>query len=191
MVQNTRQDVNDIELGDARDVTFTLLTACAARGTLTFPVGAWRGVVGARATTKTMSEDFLFQSSKEMQQTSCGTYQTTVRIAPGEQFGFYLYPLDDADNDVATVSDIGCVRQGDQRCPGFASPSALAEMTTCAKEYRGAHGDVFYNRIWDGEETTFVFGSCDVGCVAVAPVECDDDDHDDDNDDDDNDNDNE
>jgi len=170
VVQNMRQGVDEIEKADPKDVTFTLLTACAARGTLTFPVGTWEGV-GARVTTKSMSGDFIFDVSKEMQQVSCGTYRTSLRIAPGEQFGFYLYPFNDANNDVATVSDIGCVREGDKRCPGFASPSALAEMKTCAKEYEYGE-NIFYNRIWDGEEMTFVFGSCDVGCASEAPVEC-------------------
>lgn len=170
VVQNTREGVDEIEKGDSRDVTFTLLTACAARGTLTFPVGTWEGV-GARVTTKSMSEDFIFDVSKEMQQVSCGTYRTSLRIAPAEQFGFYLYPFNDANNDVATVSDIGCVREGDKRCPGFASPSALAEMKTCAKEYEYGE-NIFYNRIWDGEQTTFVFGSCDLACTSEAPVEC-------------------
>ena len=171
MVEYTRPDVDDIEQGDSEDVTFTLRTACAQRRTLTFPVGAWEGVVGARVTTKRMSNDFLFKDAKEMQQIACGTYQTSLTIARGEQFGFYLYPLSDADNDVATVSDIGCVRRGDQRCPGFATPSALAEMHVCAKEYDYGN-DTFYNRVWDGDGVTFVYGSCDVDCADAAPVEC-------------------
>ena len=122
--------------------------------------------VGARVTSKSMSNDFLFDRAKEMTQVRCGVYEVDVMLAPGEQFGFYLYPLGNT-SDIATVSDIGCFSHGGERCPSFSTPAALQGMERCTKTYEEGE-DIFYNRIFDGSTTTYVFGSCDRDC---APTE--------------------
>jgi hypothetical protein len=120
--------------------------------------------------TKSNSNDFLFNVAKEMTQTRCGTYELDVVIGDGEQFGFYLYPLNNTSDEM-TVSDIGCVREGGARCPHFATPAALEGMEQCTKAYDQGQ-DVFYNRIFDGQQLTYVYGSCDVSCTLPEPIGC-------------------
>lgn len=172
-----KNDMEDVEVTVAstppsptRSVHLTLYTACAQLKELTFSVGQWEGVVGARVATKSRSRDFLFSASKEMTQSRCGTYEVDVDLADGEEFGFYLYPLGNT-TDEYTVSDIGCLGEGGRRCPGFASPASMALMDHCTKVFDEGV-DKFYNRIFDGQQRTFVFGSCDFSCTLPEPVAC-------------------
>ena len=174
MVHNMRDDVDQTKAGTPRGVHLTLLTACGNLGSVPFHTGAWTDVVGARIATKTMSNDFLFDRAQEMKQTRCGTYEADVTLYPGEEFGFYLYKIGDA-TDRNTVSDIGCLSRGGARCPGFATPSALKGLELCTKK-TDQGDDVFYNREFDGEQTTYVYGSCDYGCASDRPLGCSDDD---------------
>ena len=167
---NHRDDVELTTRAAATMVHLTLLTACAELGSLTFAPEGWEGVVGARVTTKSMSNDFLFSQAQEMTQTRCGTFEVDVMLGAGEQFGFYLYPLDNA-SDEATVSDIGCLHKGDGRCPEFATPTALEGMDVCTSITEEGD-DIFYNRVFDGKTFTYVYGSCDEGCVLDAPSGC-------------------
>lgn len=170
-LENEEHDVELTKPGEQRSVHLTLYTACANLASLPFRTGAWTGVVGARVATKSQSSDFFFQDAREMSQTRCGTFETDVMLAPGEEFGFYLYDLADP-SDENTVSDIGCVRRGDGRCPGFATPAALKGLEMCTKTTE-AGDDVFYNRVFDGSRVEYVFGSCDAACVDAAPRGCD------------------
>jgi hypothetical protein len=167
---NHREDVEMVPRAAATMVHLTLLTACAELGSLTFAPGAWEDVVGARVTTKSMSNDFLFSQAQEMTQTRCGTFEVDVMLGAGEQFGFYLYPLDNT-SDEATVSDIGCLHRGGGRCPKFATPSALEGMEVCTSVIEEGD-DIFYNRVFDGKTFTYVYGSCDEGCALKAPSGC-------------------
>jgi hypothetical protein len=168
--KNDMDDVESTPPSPTRTVHLTLYTACAQIKELTFPVGQWEGVVGARVATKSRSSDFLFSASKEMTQSRCGTYEVDVDLADGEEFGFYLYPLDNI-TDETTVSDIGCLGEGGRRCPGFASPASMTLMDRCTKVFDDGV-DKFYNRIFDGQQRTFVFGSCDFACTLPEPVGC-------------------
>jgi len=154
------KDLEMTEPGPSGSVHLSLLTACAPLGGLTFDYESSK--VGARVTSKSMSNDFLFDRAKEMTQVRCGVFEVDVMLAPGEQFGFYLYPLGNT-SDVATVSDIGCFSHGGERCPSFSAPAALQGMERCTKTYEEGQ-DIFYNRIFDGSTTTYVFGSCDRDC---------------------------
>lgn len=154
------KDVEMTEPGPSGSVHLSLLTACAPLSGLTFDYESSK--VGARVTSKSMSNDFLFDRAKEMTQVRCGVFEVDVMLAPGEQFGFYLYPLGNT-SDVATVSDIGCFSHGGERCPSFSAPAALQGMERCTKTYEEGQ-DIFYNRIFDGSTTTYVFGSCDRDC---------------------------
>lgn len=154
------KDVEMTEPGPSGSVHLSLLTACAPLDGLTFDYESSKA--GARVTSKSMSNDFLFDRAKEMTQVRCGVFEVDVMLAPGEQFGFYLYPLGNT-SDVATVSDIGCFSHGDERCPSFSTPAALQGMERCTKTYEEGQ-DIFYNRIFDGSTTTYVFGSCDRDC---------------------------
>jgi hypothetical protein len=154
------KDVEMTEPGPSGSVHLSLLTACAPLSGLTFDYESSK--VGARVTSKSMSNDFLFDRAREMTQVRCGVFEVDVMLAPGEQFGFYLYPLGNT-SDVATVSDIGCFSHGGERCPSFSAPAALEGMERCTKTYEEGQ-DIFYNRIFDGSTTTYVFGSCDRDC---------------------------
>lgn len=154
------KDLEMTEPGPSGSVHLSLLTACAPLSGLTFDYESSK--VGARVTSKSMSNDFLFDRAKEMTQVRCGVFEVDVMLAPGEQFGFYLYPLGNT-SDVATVSDIGCFSHGGERCPSFSAPAALEGMERCTKTYEEGQ-DIFYNRIFDGSTTTYVFGSCDRDC---------------------------
>jgi hypothetical protein len=154
------KDLEMTEPGPSGSVHLSLLTACAPLSGLTFDYESSK--VGARVTSKSMSNDFLFDRAREMTQVRCGVFEVDVMLAPGEQFGFYLYPLGNT-SDVATVSDIGCFSHGGERCPSFSAPAALQGMERCTKTYEEGQ-DIFYNRIFDGSTTTYVFGSCDRDC---------------------------
>lgn len=169
-LENERGDAELTPAGERRNVHLTLYTACGNLASLPFRTGAWTGVVGARVATKSQSNDFFFHKAQEMTQTRCGTFETDIALAPGEEFGFYLYDLA-APTDANTVSDIGCLRRGGGRCPGFASPAALEGLESCTKT-TDEGDDVFYNRVFDGSQTEYVYGSCDVACSDGAPRGC-------------------
>ena len=98
-------------------------------------------------------------------------YEATVDVAVGEEFGFYLYPIGDT-SDESTVLDSGCMHEGDARCPAFASPSALAGIEQCTTKYGSGSGDVFYNRVFDGENLSFNWGNCETTCANDGPPGC-------------------
>jgi len=157
------------KLGATAQQTITLGTGCSPLATVTFDPTTWTGVVGAKLITKSMSNDFRFEDALDMTETSCGQYSVDLDMAQGEEFGFYLYPIGNT-TDVATVSDIGCSGEGDERCPNFSSPAALAGMTACTTAFTD-NGDTFYNRVFDGVTTSYQWGTCD-SCAVEAPEGC-------------------
>ena len=119
-----------------------------------------------------MQSDFRFENAQNLQETSCGNYEGTVDLEVGEEFGFYLYPLGD-ESDESTVLDNGCLHEGDARCPAFSSPSALAGIEQCTSKYSDpGSGDVFYNRVFDGETLAYNWGTCETTCANSGPPGC-------------------
>ncbi len=154
--------------------TITLTTGCSPIDKLTFSPGKWKGIVGAKLVTKSMSNDFLFSKAQDMKEVSCGTYEGAFDIKDQEEFGFFLYPIGEDLTDVNTVLDNGCMHEGDSRCPSFAVPAALAGFSACTSKYEDpGNGNVFYNRIYDGATNSFTWGSCDTTCATKHPVNCD------------------
>jgi hypothetical protein len=119
-----------------------------------------------------MQSDFRFENAQNLQETSCGNYEGTVDLEVGEEFGFYLYPLGD-ESDESTVLDNGCLHEGDGRCPAFSSPSALSGIEQCTSKYSDpGSGDVFYNRVFDGETLAYNWGTCETTCAVAHPEGC-------------------
>ena len=146
----------------------TLSAACSP-SVGTFDPGDYSNV-GARLVTKSMSSDFKFESALEMRSTGCGAWTVDAAIAPGEEFGFYLYPRGEEGSDEKTVLDIGCEKAGGEKCMPFASPAALStrECTTPTVE-----GDLkFWNRRFDGSTTTYTWGACRSDCGLIEPTSC-------------------
>ena len=160
-------------LGDGSPQTLTLHAGCSPLAKLPFDTsGDWTGKIGAKVVTKSMSNDFRFEDAAAMKETSCGNYEATVDVAVGEEFGFYLYPLSDT-SDESTVLDSGCMHEGDARCPAFSSPGALAGIEQCTTKYVDpGSGDVFYNRVFDGENLSFNWGNCETTCANDGPPGC-------------------
>jgi hypothetical protein len=75
--------------------TITLTTGCSPIDKLTFSPGKWKGIVGAKLVTKSMSNDFLFSKAQDMKEVSCGTYEGAFDIKVQEEFGFFLYPIEE------------------------------------------------------------------------------------------------
>ncbi|CAL6270293.1 unnamed protein product [Bathycoccus prasinos] len=94
-VANTMNNNNN----NYKKKVFTLHTSCSpllqqkTQDALPFPLQENWKYVGAKLITKSMSEEFDFDSAKEMRMTTCGTFEVVhEQMKPNEQFGFYLYP---------------------------------------------------------------------------------------------------
>ncbi len=157
----------------ATTTKLSLSTGCSPLNKLPFDTDSdFTGRVAAKIVTKGMSNDFLFEKGQDMKEVSCGNYEVDTSIALNEEFGFYLFPVGN-ETDLNTVLDSGCSHEGDARCPSFATPSALAGLTQCTRMYEDpGSGDKFYNRVFDGEQTSFTWGSCDTTCAATHPKAC-------------------
>ena len=151
---------------EAGSTTMYLGTGCSNLDKLKFELeGDFTEAVGARLVSKSMSNDFLFEKGIEMTQTSCGEFEVNVptsALAQGEEFGFFLYSKQ-TPTDENEISDIGCgAGSADPRCPAAESPALLANMA-CATPYT-SNGNTFFNRVWDGSQTSFQWGSCETTC---------------------------
>jgi surface protein len=160
-------------LGAGSPRTISLHTGCSPLNKLPFDTSSdWTGKIGAKVVSKSMQSDFRFENAQNLQETSCGNYEGTVDLEVGEEFGFYLYPLGD-ESDESTVLDNGCLHEGDGRCPAFSSPSALSGIEQCTSKYSDpGSGDVFYNRVFDGETLAYNWGTCETTCAVAHPEGC-------------------
>ena len=165
--------VRQSRLGAGSPRTISLHTGCSPLNKLPFDTSSdWTGKIGAKVVSKSMQSDFRFENAQNLQETSCGNYEGTVDLEVGEEFGFYLYPLGD-ESDESTVLDNGCLHEGDGRCPAFSSPSALAGIEQCTSKYSDpGSGDVFYNRVFDGETLAYNWGTCETTCAVAHPEGC-------------------
>ena len=165
--------VRQSRLGNGSPRTISLHTGCSPLNKLPFDTSSdWTGKIGAKVVSKSMQSDFRFENAQNLQETSCGNYEGTVDLEVGEEFGFYLYPLGD-ESDESTVLDNGCLHEGDGRCPAFSSPSALSGIEQCTSKYSDpGSGDVFYNRVFDGETLAYNWGTCETTCAAPHPKAC-------------------
>ena len=166
-----------------RKMTFTLYTACSPLDELKFDVKKFDGAVGARVATKSKDNELGFWSGTPMTEISCGTFQADVHIYKGEQFGFWLYPTtNETESHLYSSStdaqiDGGCEAKGSHRCKAAHVPAPLVN-STCTKSFpvyylqKGMGHDIFWNRVYDGKSTSFVWGSCDSECIAHQPPTC-------------------
>ena len=170
---NNKVVVRQSRLGAGSPQTISLHTGCSPLNKLPFDTSSdWTGKIGAKVVSKSMQSDFRFENAQNLQETSCGNYEGTVDLEVGEEFGFYLYPLGD-ESDESTVLDNGCLHEGDGRCPAFSSPSALAGIEQCTSKYSDpGSGDVFYNRVFDGETLAYNWGTCETTCANSGPPGC-------------------
>ena len=170
---NNKVVVRQSRLGAGSPQTISLHTGCSPLNKLPFDTSSdWTGKIGAKVVSKSMQSDFRFENAQNLQETSCGNYEGTVDLEVGEEFGFYLYPLGD-ESDESTVLDNGCLHEGDGRCPAFSSPSALAGIEQCTSKYSDpGSGDVFYNRVFDGETMAYNWGTCETTCANSGPPGC-------------------
>ena len=170
---NNKVVVRQSRLGAGSPQTISLHTGCSPLNKLPFDTSSdWTGKIGAKVVSKSMQSDFRFENAQNLQETSCGNYEGTVDLEVGEEFGFYLYPLGD-ESDESTVLDNGCLHEGDGRCPAFSSPSALAGIEQCTSKYSDpGSGDVFYNRVFDGETLAYNWGTCETTCAVAHPEGC-------------------
>ena len=155
------------------EYTITLHTACSPLGQLPFKFNG-TGSIGASVITKSMSNEFYYDKAMSMKETSCGTYQATLPLAYGEEFGFYLHPATVNLADENTIADIGCSKEGDGKCPARESPAPLSE-TACTKEFHFGDletGNTFYNRVFDEVTLIYNWGGCETTCGHVEPEGC-------------------
>ena len=170
----SERDVNDIKTSK---MTLTLHTGCSPHEKLPWTIEdkkTWGNEVGAKIIFKTDSNDFFFERGVEMDNAGCGSYSVeTDELLVGTQFGFALYQKNNVTTSHHATKDIGCRSESgsDPRCPSWKSPHSgegedgdgvrggPMEMTECTFQYK--YGDVtFYNRVFDGETTDYVWGSC-------------------------------
>ena len=165
----TETNVNEIKTSG---MTISLHTGCSPHDKLPWTIedrSEWGNEVGAKIIFKSDTNDFTFVRGLEMENAGCGSYHIhTDELFVGTQFGFALYPKNNATAHSAT-KDIGCRSESDSdpRCPSWKSPDGEngglrggpMEMGECTFQYK--YGDVtFYNRVFDGETTDYVWGSC-------------------------------
>ena len=122
--------------------------------------------VQAKFVSKKMSMEFKFGDAMAMTKVGCGHFRATVELAEKWEFGFYLHPAGD-DSDENSVLDIGCEAavtdpNNATKCPDFASPAALA-TSSCTEPYT-FYDYTFWNRKYDGQQTTFLWGACGDSC---------------------------
>jgi len=86
-------------------VTLTLgCTAADTLGLLPFDPKGYSGQVGAKLSLKSVDHNFDYNKAIEMTEIGCGTFAVAHKLQEGEQFGFYLY---DVNNTTKFLSDIG------------------------------------------------------------------------------------
>ena len=171
----TEKNVNDIKTSR---MTVALHTGCSPHEKLPWQIedkSTWGTEVGAKIIFKSDTNDFFFERGVEMENVGCGSYSIeTEDLLVGMQFGFALYQKNNQTAHQAT-KDIGCRSESDSdtRCPSWKSPhgdgirGGPMEMTECTFQYK--YGAVtFYNRVFDGETTDYVWGSCLDTCPAFT-----------------------
>jgi len=171
----TEKNVNDIKTSR---LAVTLHTGCSPHEKLPWSIedkSTWGQEVGAKIIFKSDTNDFFFERGVEMENVGCGSYSIeTEDLLVGMQFGFALYQKNNQTAHQAT-KDIGCRSESDSdtRCPSWKSPhgdgirGGPMEMTECTFQYK--YGAVtFYNRVFDGETTDYVWGSCLDTCPAFT-----------------------
>jgi len=158
-----RARLGSVTIGSPQNLM--LYTGCSPLEKLPFnKFGNWTGKMGAKVVTKSMSNDFLYETAQPMTEITCGNFEVTVDLAVGEEFGFYLHPIGD-DTDINTVLDSGCLKEGNKRCPGFSTPSVLAGIENCTSKYTDpVSGEDFYNRVFDGTTLSYNWGTCETTC---------------------------
>ena len=161
-----KRDVNEVKTSKMR---VNLHTGCSPHEHLPFSVedkSLWGEQVAAKIIFKANANDFEFAKGIDMRNVGCGTYEIeTEELLVGMQFGFALYQMNNQSLHNPT-KDIGCRSESDSdaRCPKWKSSErelvgGPMEMKECTFQYK--YGDVtFYNRVFDGETTDFVWGSC-------------------------------
>ena len=165
----TETNVNEMKTSG---MTISLHTGCSPHDKLPWTIedrSEWGNEVGAKIIFKSDTNDFTFVRGLEMENAGCGSYHIhTDELFVGTQFGFALYQKKNTTAHSAT-KDIGCRSESDSdpRCPSWKSPNGEnggsrggpMEMGECTFQYK--YGDVtFYNRVFDGETTDYVWGSC-------------------------------
>ena len=149
-------------------VTVDLHTGCSPIDALPFQrPGFDFDTVQARFVSKKLSMEFMFEDSQPMTKVGCGHFRATVELSKGWEFGFYLHANGD-DSDENTMLDIGCETAvpgaNNTKCPDFASPAMLA-TSECTDKFVCNHGlYTFWNRRYDGEQTSFLWGACGSEC---------------------------
>ena len=146
--------------------TITLFAGCSPLDKLTFNVENFKEQVGAMLITKSLSNDFKYDKAVQMESSDCGTFTTNAVPAQGEEFGFYLYNLNNF-TEYDAVSDIGCEGTDTEKCPSGDVWNALA---TCTNSIEGP-GYTAHHRVFDGETFSYNWGTCDSTC-ATPPATC-------------------
>ena len=144
----------------------TLFAGCSPLDKLTFDVENFKEQVGAMLITKSLSNDFKYDKAIRMESSDCGTFTTNAVPAQGEEFGFYLYNLNNF-TEYDAVSDIGCEGTDTEKCPSGDVWNALA---TCTNSIEGP-GYTAHHRVFDGETFSYNWGTCDSTC-ATPPATC-------------------
>ena len=185
-----------------RDVKITLLTACSPHDMIRMNPGTWHHRVGAKVTTKDHDNEMAFRMAHDLHEDPlrCGTYTGTVRLRAGVQMNFWLYPIKNDANETLVYDeqfefaqcDSGCRDAGDggggdpnwDRCSPKFSPAPLALVGTgtndgnCVQRFDVYYDEpepgheTFFNRIYDGRQTTFVWGACGNACADYQPPQC-------------------
>ena len=146
--------------------TITLFAGCSPLDKLTFNVENFKEQVGAMLITKSLSNDFKYDKAVQMESSGCGTFTTNTIPAQGEEFGFYLYNLNNF-TEYDAVSDIGCEGTDTEKCP---SGDVWRSLATCTNSIEGP-GYTAHHRVFDGETFSYNWGTCDSTC-ATPPATC-------------------
>ena len=133
---------------------------------LTFNVENFQQQVGAMLITKSLSNDFKYDKAVQMESSGCGTFTTNTIPAQGEEFGFYLYNLNNF-TEYDAVSDIGCEGTDTEKCP---PGDVWTSLATCTNSVEGP-GYTAHHRVFDGETFSYNWGTCDSTC-ATPPATC-------------------
>ena len=146
--------------------TITLFAGCSPLDKLTFNVENFQQQVGAMLITKSLSNDFKYDKAVQMESSGCGTFTTNTIPAQGEEFGFYLYNLNNF-TEYDAVSDIGCEGTDTEKCP---PGDVWTSLATCTNSVEGP-GYTAHHRVFDGETFSYNWGTCDSTC-ATPPATC-------------------
>ena len=136
--------------------TITLFAGCSPLDKLTFNVENFKEQVGAMLITKSLSNDFKYDKAVQMESSDCGTFTTNTIPAQGEEFGFYLYNLNNF-TEYDAVSDIGCEGTDTEKCP---PGDVWTSLATCTNSVEGP-GYTAHHRVFDGETFSYNWGTCD------------------------------